>query len=186
MQNKLKLLLAIALFVVSSCSFANKSTVTVPINSNPSGANIVIDGKNFGQTPAFVELTPNKNYKATLSKDGYGSTNIDMETWYSLRSGSGADGSRCMADVGAFVLPYFIVLMFAPEKCGSFKKSDYFVDFSSGMISGQNPNMSASNQNQVNNVQMINNNSSQYQTNSYQNPQGSLQQGSQYRTQSTY
>jgi hypothetical protein len=132
MKNTLKLLPVIALFIVNSCSFANKSTVTVPINSNPPGADVYIDGRGYGQTPTFVELTPNKNYQATISKKGYGSTNITMESWYSLRSGDGADGGRCMADVGAFVIPYFIVLLFAPEKCGSFKQTDYFVDLTSG------------------------------------------------------
>ncbi|MES2678127.1 MAG: PEGA domain-containing protein [Pseudomonadota bacterium] len=168
MQNKLKLLPAIALFIVSSCSFANKSTVTVPINSNPPGADVVIDGKNFGQTPAFVELAPNKNYKATISKRGYGSANIDMETWYSIREGESGDGKRCLADSVA-VLPIMMILLFAPEKCGSFKQSDYFVDISGGRSAGAQEVNALENQSQINN-----------QNNYYQNYQ---QSGSQYRGQ---
>ncbi|MCE3255054.1 MAG: hypothetical protein K0R25_548 [Rickettsiaceae bacterium] len=129
MKNLTKLLPIIALFVVNSCSFANKSTVVVPVNSNPPGANVVIDGRNFGQTPAFIELKPNKNYKASISKPGYSTVNIDMETWYSVRNGEGGDGGRCMADAVG-VLPMLIVLIFAPEKCGAFKQSDYFVNLS--------------------------------------------------------
>jgi hypothetical protein len=161
MQKIFKLLPVIALFVVNSCSFANKSTVTVPISSNPPGATIVIDGKNYGQTPAFVELKPSKNYKATISKPGYGSANIDMDTWYSLRDGKGADGGRCMADVGSFVLPYFIVLLFAPEKCGSFKQEDYFVD-----LAGGKPIMPE------NNFEYQNNNQNQSPGQSYGQPSG--------------
>jgi hypothetical protein len=55
-----------------------------------------------------------------------------METWYSLRNSDGVDGKRCVADVASFVLPYMIVLLFSPEKCGSFKQSDYFVDLTGG------------------------------------------------------
>lgn len=151
MQKTLKLLPAIALLVINSCSFANKSTVTVPINSNPPGADVVIDGRNYGQTPAFVELKPSKNYKATISKQGYGSANIDMETWYSVRDGNSGDGGRCIAD-SMGVLPMMIVLLFSPEKCGSFKQADYFVDLSGGKpIMPENLQPKTNNQNQPNN-----------------------------------
>jgi hypothetical protein len=132
MQNFIKICLSLLLFVLSACSFANKSTISVPINSNPPGADVYIDDQYFGQTPVFADLKPSKNYKARISKPGFGSTTIDMETWYSLRNSDGADGKRCVADVASFVLPYMVVLLFAPEKCGSFKQSDYFVDLTGG------------------------------------------------------
>jgi hypothetical protein len=183
MQNTLKLLPVIALFIVNSCSFANKSTVTVPINSNPPGADVVIDGRNYGQTPAFVELKPSKNYKATISKRGYSSANINMDTWYSMRGGNGADGGRCMADVASFVLPYFIVLLFAPEKCGSFKQDDYFVDLAGGKpIMPENLEPQSNNQNQ----QPYGGSQPQHQSNGYYGNQyqyqnnGYQQQGNQY------
>jgi len=190
MKNILKLLPVAALFIVNSCSFANKSTVTVPINSNPPGATVMIDGKNYGQTPAFVELKPSKNYKATISKRGYGSTSINMDTWYSMRGGKGGDGGRCMADVGAFILPYFIVLLFAPEKCGSFKQDDYFVDLSGGKpIMSNDFEPQSSNQNSPYGQQNSQQNpygQTQYQNNNYYGNQpqsqnnGYGQQGSQY------
>ncbi len=166
MKNILKLLPVIALFVVNSCSFANKSTVTVPVNSNPPGASVTIDGRNYGQTPAFVELKPNKNYKATISKTGYGSANIDMETWYSVRDGESGDGKRCLADSVA-VLPIMMILLFAPEKCGSFKQSDYFVDLAGGkQIMPEDLAPQSNNQNQY---QM---NNSNYYGNGYYQQQG--------------
>jgi hypothetical protein len=194
MKNTLKLLPVLALFIVNSCSFSNKSTVTVPINSNPTGAIVMIDGKNYGQTPAFVELTPNKNYKTTISKRGYGSANINMDTQYSMRGGKGGDGGRCMADVGAFVLPYFIVLLFAPEKCGSFKQDDYFVDLSGGNQSmpdnfkpqSGNQNSPYSQSNGQPNAQPNAHGQTQYQNNNYYGNQpqsqnnGYGQQGNQY------
>ena len=143
----------------------------MPINSNPPGADVYIDGKNYGQTPAFIELKPSKNYKATISKRGYGSTNIDMDTWYSVRDGDGGDGGRCLADSVA-VLPIMIVLLFAPEKCGSFKQSDYFVDLSGGKPVGDAgfgvPQTNNQNGGQNNNYS--GNTQSQYQNNYYQNP----------------
>ncbi len=181
MKNILKLLPVITLFVINSCSFANKSTVTIPINSNPPGANIIIDGKSYGKTPAFVELKPNKNYKATISKQGYGSTNIDMETWYSMRGGKGTDSKRCIADVASFIVPYLVVLVFAPEKCGSFKQDDYFVDLAGGkaimpeFLKPEFLKPQINNQNQpYNNQKSYYNNQPQYQNNGYQ------QQGNQY------
>ena len=125
----LKLLSGLILCFVGGCSFANKSTVIVPIESRPQGANIVIDGKNFGQTPAFVELRPSKNYKAMLYKQGYQPAVIDMEVWYSLRENQKtADNSRCVADASAMLFPYIVVLLFAPEKCSTFKQRDYFAN----------------------------------------------------------
>jgi hypothetical protein len=138
MKNIFKIFPVISLLIIESCSFANKSTVIVPINSNPPGASVMIDGKNYGQTPLFAELIPNKNYKAKISKAGYDSTTIDMESLYSLRGGESADGARCMADVVSLTIPYFVVLLFAPEKCGSFKQSDYFVDLSVRKFGGNN------------------------------------------------
>lgn len=137
MQNIFKITLASLLLAISACSFANKSTVTVPINSNPQGADVSIDGKYFGQTPVFAELNPGQNHKATISKKGYSTANINMDTWYSLRNGDGADGKRCMADVSLIGFPYMVVLLFAPEKCAEFKQPDYFADLTGGMPTHQ-------------------------------------------------
>lgn len=135
MKNLIKLFSVSALILVNACSFANKSTLTVPVNSNPPGASVIIDGRNYGQTPAFVELKPSKNYKATIMKDGYAPATIDMETWWSVRNGEGADGGRCIADSIPFAIPYFIVAIFSPEKCASFKKDDYYVDLTLNKLS---------------------------------------------------
>jgi hypothetical protein len=152
---------------LNSCSFANKSTVTIPMNSNPPGAEIVIDGKKYGKTPAFIALKPSKNYQATFSKPGYESTKIDMKTWYSIRDGNGGDGKRCIGD-SVFVLPIMIVLLFAPEKCGSFKQSDYFVELKAKEIPEQtrNPDRSSSPNSQYQN--RYGNQSNQYQNSYYQ------------------
>ncbi|MFT7087730.1 MAG: hypothetical protein ACJAZX_001173 [Rickettsiales bacterium] len=179
MKNLFKLLPAIALISINACSFANKSTVKVPINSNPPGAMITIDGRNYGQTPALVELKPSKNYKATISKQGYSPVDIDMETWYSIRNSDGGDGGRCLAD-SLGILPMFIIVIFAPEKCGSFKQDDYFVD-----LAGRSPGFNSYSGSPVNSM---NNDDGNQAPQGYGNqaPQGYGNQAPQgYKTQNT-
>lgn len=43
----------------------------VNIHCNVAGANITIDGKDYGETPAIVRLEATRSYKVSLSKDGY-------------------------------------------------------------------------------------------------------------------
>ena len=43
----------------------------VNIHCNVAGADITIDGKDYGQTPKIVRLEATRNYRVTLSKDGY-------------------------------------------------------------------------------------------------------------------
>ena len=74
-----------SIFLIASCSFLNEKHVMVPINSSPSGASVYIDGQFYGETPTSVKLVPDKDYRATVVKRGYGSSNIDLETWYSGR-----------------------------------------------------------------------------------------------------
>src|SRR3989338_4146118 len=86
-----------ALCFLSSCAFfLNNKNVDVVINSNPSGADIVIDGKSYGRTPANLNLEP-KNYTAILTKEGYGSAQLKLEVWQSVRRKQG-EGGRCIAD----------------------------------------------------------------------------------------
>ena len=123
-------------FAIASCSFLNDKAVKVPFTSNPSGASVYIDGQYRGQTPTSIKLVPDKNYKATIVKRGYGSSNIDLESWYSVRGGRGGDNTRCVLDALGImlVIPAF---GFYSTNCRDFKKSEYNVnigrnDFGSG------------------------------------------------------
>lgn len=115
-----------ALCFLSSCAFfLNNKNVDVAINSNPSGADIVIDGKNYGKTPATINLEP-KNYTAILTKEGYGSAQLKLETWQALRRKDG-EGGRCLADaLGAMLIaPMF---SYWSVYCRDFKESEYSVN----------------------------------------------------------
>lgn len=142
------------LLISNSCSLMNNTNVTVPINSNPPGADVYIDGKFFGQTPVFANLDPSNDYSATVSKPGYGSTNVSLETWYSVRDGRGAESTRCILDAFGtmLVVPAF---GFFSVHCRDFKQTDYFVNLSSnagnpsidGQINSTNPyNIQSGNQ----------------------------------------
>ena len=115
--------LVITLCLLSSCAFLfNGKNVDVTINSNPAGADIMIDGKNYGRTPATISIEP-KNYTVVLTKEGYGSTQLKLESWQAIRRKEG-EGSRCLADaVGSMlVLPVF---SYWSVYCRDFKEAEY-------------------------------------------------------------
>ena len=112
--------------MLSSCAyFFNSKTVDVTINSNPSGADIMIDGKNYGRTPITLNLEP-KDYVATLTKEGYGSAQLKLESWQAVRR-KGGEGGRCLADAAGSML---IVPIFSywSVYCRDFKEPEYSVN----------------------------------------------------------
>lgn len=124
MKNICKILIIGALLLESSCAMMfNSKEVEVAINSNPSGAYIYIDGQNYGKTPATLYIEP-KNYQVTLSKPGYGSTQIQLDTWQAIRRKQG-DGSRCVADLlgSMLVVPFYSVMW--SVYCRDFKQPEY-------------------------------------------------------------
>ncbi|MDA9230993.1 PEGA domain-containing protein [Rickettsiales bacterium] len=185
----------IVIFLISSCANFNDKHVMVPIKSSPSGAAIYIDNKYFGQTPAKVKLIPDKNYEAKIVKKGYGSSNISLETWYSVRGGRGGDTARCVMDaLGVmFVIPAF---SFYSVKCRDFKKSEYLVNIGNNdyMSNTQNSNHNQHNRykqdsyqsrsyknqdyyNQNQNSRFLNKNDQEYE---YVSPNQNIQKRSQY------
>ncbi len=115
----------LALFLASSCAFfANSKTASVSINSNPQGADILIDGVNYGKTPAVINLQP-KSYTVILSKNGYGTGQVNLEYWYAIRPG--ADGKRCLADAlgTMLILP---AISYWSSYCRMFKQDEYFAN----------------------------------------------------------
>ncbi len=120
------ILLIATLCVLSSCAFLmNGKNVDVTINSNPAGADIVIDGKSYGRTPATLNLEP-KNYIVVLTKEGYGSAQLKLESWQAIRRKEG-EGSRCVADaVGTMlIVPIF---SYWSVYCRDFKEAEYLVN----------------------------------------------------------
>lgn len=118
--------LIIGIFLSTSCAMLfNKKTVDVPVSSSPPGANIYINGKNYGTTPRIITLEPKETkYRMDLIKEGYGATSLEMNTWVSLRRTTG-DTLRCLADsLGTMlVIP---AASFFSIYCRDFKEKEYF------------------------------------------------------------
>jgi hypothetical protein len=111
------------ILLCSSCSFFNKKTVDVSINSNPSGASVYIEGKNYGQTPLTLNIEP-KPYDAVIVKEGYGSINHHMDIWYGtirtdIDGERTADGTRCFLDTMSLL---FAFNAWNATRCGDFKE----------------------------------------------------------------
>lgn len=105
----------------SSCALMmNDKNDQISINSNPSGASIFIEGRDYGQTPATINVEA-KNSTVVLTKEGYGSTQLQLEAWAAVKNGA------CSADMlGAIlIVPLYSVLW--SGKCNEFKEKQYFV-----------------------------------------------------------
>lgn len=111
---------------ISSCAYLfNKKNVEVTIDSNPQGADIFIEGRSYGRTPATISLEP-KNTEVSLVKSGYGSAKMQLEVWQAIRRAEG-EGGRCLADaIGTMiVIPAF---SFMSVYCRDFKEPRYSVN----------------------------------------------------------
>ncbi len=143
MKFKLRVIAALALITLSSsCSFFNSNTVEVAINSTPSGADVFIEGKNYGRTPLVMNIQP-KPYNAVVVKEGYGSTNLNMDIWYgTIRTNvdgeKTADGSRCLLDMMTLI---FSFNAWNAERCGDFKQKTYEVIIPRSASFGKNSAM---------------------------------------------
>lgn len=126
----------------SSCSFFNDKTVEVAINSTPSGADVFIEGKNYGRTPLTLNINP-KPYNAVLVKEGYGSANLNMEIWYgtirtTIDGDRTSDGTRCFLDMMTVI---FSFNAWNSDRCGDFKEKTYNVVIPKSSNFGRNSNM---------------------------------------------
>ncbi len=113
-------LLSFLVFSSSCAMLFNDKEVDLSINSNPPGADVFIDGKHYGKTPAVLKIEP-KDYKVVLNKEGYGSTQLNLEYWVTMRN------KNCVADaIGTMlIVPYYS--LYWSGKCTDFKKKDHFV-----------------------------------------------------------
>ncbi len=105
----------------SSCALMmNDKNDQLSINSSPSGAEIFIEGKSYGQTPATINVEA-KNSTVVLTKEGYGSTQFNVEAWATMKNGA------CSADAlgSMLVVPLYSLLW--SGKCSEFKEKQYSV-----------------------------------------------------------
>jgi len=63
--------LVLTLFVVSGCgALFNSKTTPVQMNSNPTGAEVIVNGNRVGVTPMSVDLSIKENHTVTLRANG--------------------------------------------------------------------------------------------------------------------
>ena len=104
---KINKLIFLVLFFASSCAMiAGDKRDSVSISSQPSGADIFIQGVNYGKTPATIKLEA-KNQKVVLVKEGYGSAELNLETMATIKNGA------CSADMmtSILVVPLYSLIL---------------------------------------------------------------------------
>lgn len=79
-MRKLKLPVALLILLTSTgcASIISGTNQTVSFQSEPEGAEVIIDGQSFGRTPLSVSLAKNKYTTITFKKDGYKSQMIPL------------------------------------------------------------------------------------------------------------
>ncbi len=146
------------LSMLASCAYVfNKKTVEVTIDSNPQGADITIEGRNYGKTPAVLTLEP-KNYNVTITKEGYGSAQLQLESWQG-RKGAG-EIAKCASPLDLMLFSYLTVY------CRDFKESRYTVNIP--YLSGASQNRQYGAPTSVGIAPQFYNNGSDYQQPAYQ------------------
>jgi hypothetical protein len=121
----MKKLFFICFLILSSCSFFNKKTVEINVDSFPRGAEIFINNQNYGETPATINIPPNDGI-VILNKRGYGTASFRTPVFVgSIRTNANgninADGFRCLLDM-ASVIFFFNAYT---GKCTDFKEKQY-------------------------------------------------------------
>lgn len=70
--------------VVSACASIDGRDQAVLIQSNPSGANIVVDGENVGRTPQYVEISRQRHASVDLEIENQVTT-VELASRYRWR-----------------------------------------------------------------------------------------------------
>ena len=168
----MKKTLLFCFLILSSCSFFNKKTVELSIDSSPRGAEIYINDQYKGETPTIINIPPQENF-VTLNKRGFGSTSFKTPIYIgSIRTkadGSiNADGVRCLLDMVSVIFSFHAYT----GKCSDFKEkqhkifipnnysSNSFYQSNNGYGSANNYNDINPSQNQLNKDPIINNGNS--------------------------
>jgi hypothetical protein len=75
--------LILALVSLNCASIIHGNKQLIPISSNPTGAQVTVDGQMYYTSPCQVELEREKPYIVTLTLDGYQTEQIKLERGFS-------------------------------------------------------------------------------------------------------
>lgn len=70
-MQKIILAAVLSLFATGCASIFKGTSQTLTFSSEPSGAEVIVDGMSQGKTPASVKLKKNKYQSVTVKKKGY-------------------------------------------------------------------------------------------------------------------
>ncbi|NIO48916.1 MAG: PEGA domain-containing protein [Candidatus Aminicenantes bacterium] len=74
-------LIVTSVFLFQSCltiSSGFRTSQKIPVTSNPSGARIIVDGKEVGNAPLELKLEKRKNHTIRIEKQGYNPLEIKI------------------------------------------------------------------------------------------------------------
>ena len=116
-----RLFAILAIIFSSSCAMMfNDKLDDVTIESSPPGADIIIEGRNYGKTPRTLRIEP-KEYNITVRKPGYGSAQIKTSYWAAVKNG------HCAADSAGSILLIPLYSFQYSGYCNEFKEDKYSV-----------------------------------------------------------
>ncbi len=110
-QRKTQIILA--LFVISVFFFQNCATIIsgtsqeIPVTSNPSGAKIIVDGKEIGYAPLNLKLKKKRNHIIRIEKEGYNPLEIRIISKL-LPKGNTSIGNILLGGTAGWVLGLFL------------------------------------------------------------------------------
>jgi hypothetical protein len=133
--QKLTCLFALMVFSSSCAMIAGNKNDTVSISSQPAGADIFIEGVNYGKTPATINIEAKKS-KVSLVKEGYGSAELDLEIWVTAKDGP------CKADMLTSIAVVPLYSLMWSGNCNEFKQENYSVIIPPSRLNNVNSNSS--------------------------------------------
>lgn len=83
MLKKGGVLLIIAAFLVAipgCATLFNSGTANVPMSSEPSGADVFVNGNRMGTTPVTLELDNNSEHTVVFRRDGFNDVTCELNT----------------------------------------------------------------------------------------------------------
>ena len=77
-------LLATAMYASNCATIIRGTTQTVPFNSHPAGARVVVNGMDMGMTPVALELKRNRTHQIVLALEGYDEVVVNLDRKFKL------------------------------------------------------------------------------------------------------
>lgn len=100
-----KIILSLAVVALVGCKPPQVLKQSIPVSSNPSGAEVSVDGLVVGKTPIRLHLERNENHIVTLRLAGYRQEDVVVKKVYQERTQmesiqAGVESAAFFGDIG--------------------------------------------------------------------------------------